>query len=418
MTAAEKQLGNRLVVLLLAAVSGCLMLFAPGSPVAGFVNVGIAGVLLFYPPAFLPLILVSSLSSSITAFSGLAALFFYLLMFLLSMLIRGRWKLELRWNRSMTMMALFSLWILVSTVLSPYGEAYSAVRQLILVVLIVLCTWGCHLKYGECEDAMILIGAVVSTACVVKLILFPERYTIVGTYVMREALSLSKDLNPNQIAAVFSVMFVFFFISLLRGKKLAVVPLLMSFAVLVLLKSRTAFFSALIVCGLYFLLRYRTSLKNKLLICGVLLVLFGGTMALSGRGSAVESDKKLSVSSIVEDSGSGRFLTWAEAFTLIIPSNPITGIGFGSESFKNMGYDFDADNMYVDLLSETGIVGFALFFAFFIMLAVRVARKRTAAGTMVLYLLFLQLFLGIGETVFDSQLFWCVSMLCMLPVDD
>ena len=418
MTEAEKQLINRLVVLLLTAVSGCLMLFAPASSVAGFVNVGIAGVLLLYPPAFLPLIIFSSLSSSITAFSGLAAVFFYLLMFLISMLIRGKWKFELRWNRSMTMMALFSLWILVSTILSPYGEAYSAVRQLILVLLIVLCTWGCRLKYGECEDAMIIVGAVVSLACVVKLILFPERYTIVGTYVMHEALSLSKDLNPNQIAAVFSVLFVFFFISLLRRKKLAVVPLLMSFAVLVLLKSRTAFFSALIVCGLYFLIRYKTSLKNKLLLCGVLFVLLGGTMALSGRGSAVDSDKKLSISSIVEDSGSGRFLTWAEAFTLIIPSNPVHGIGFGSESFKNMGYDFDADNLYVDLLAETGVVGFVLFFAFFILLATRLSRSGSRSGTMCLYLLLLQLFLGIGETVFDSQLFWCVVLLCLFPYDD
>ena len=162
------------------------------------------------------------------------------------------------------------------------------------------------------------------------------------------------------------------------------VPLLMSFAVLVLLKSRTAFFSALIVCGLYFLIRYKTSLKNKLLLCGVLFVLLGGTMALSGRGSAVDSDKKLSISSIVEDSGSGRFLTWAEAFTLIIPSNPVHGIGFGSESFKNMGYDFDADNLYVDLLAETGVVGFVLFFAFFILLATRLSRSGSRSGTMCL----------------------------------
>lgn len=405
-------------MLLLTAVSCCLMLFAPGSPVSGFINIGIAGVLLLYPPAFLPLILVSSISSSITAFSGLAAVFFYLLMFLLSMLIRGRWKLELRWNKSLTMMAVFTFWILVVNILSPHVEAYTAIRHMIMVVMIIFCLWGERLKFNECEDAFIIAGTIVSLCCVLKLIFFPERYTITGAYTIRETLSLSKDLNPNQIASVFSVLFVFFFISLLRGKRISVLPLVMSFAILVLLKSRTSFFSALIVSGLYFLIRYRTSVRNKLLLCALLLALFGGTMALSGRGGPVESDKKLSVTSIIEDGGSGRFLTWAEAFTLIIPSNPITGIGFGSESFKNMGYDFDADNMYVDLLSETGIVGFVLFFAFFIMLAVRVARKRTAAGTMVLYLLLLQLFLGIGETVFDSQLFWCVVLLCLFPYDD
>lgn len=418
MTGAIKQLRDRLVMLLLTAVSCCMMLFAPGSPVAGFVNIGIAGVLLLYPPAFLPLILVSSISSSITAFSGLAAVFFYLLMFLLSMLIRGRLKIELRWNRTLTMMAVFTLWILVVNILSPHVEAYTAIRHMIMVLMIIFCFWVGRLDYDECEDALIIVGAIVSICCVVKLILFPERYTITGAYTIRETLSLSKDLNPNQIAAVFSVFFVFFFISLLRCKRLAVVPLAMSFAVLVLLKSRTSFFSALIVCGLYFLIRYKTSIKNKLLLCGVLFVLLGGTMALSRRGSSVESDKKLSVASIIEDGGSGRFLTWAEAFTLIIPSNPVHGIGFGSESFKNMGYDFDADNLYVDLLAETGVVGFVLFFAFFILLATRLSRSGSRSGTMCLYLLLLQLFLGIGETVFDSQLFWCVVLLCLFPYDD
>ena len=60
-----------------------------------------------------------------------------------------------------------------------------------------------------------------------------------------------------------------------------------------------------------------------------------------------------------EDISSNRFLFWEQAYSLFL-ENKLWGIGWGQYVRRNM-YGTSAHNIYIQLLCETGIVGFAVF---------------------------------------------------------
>ena len=80
----------------------------------------------------------------------------------------------------------------------------------------------------------------------------------------------------------------------------------------------------------------------------------------------------------------------------------------------------DADNLYVDLLTATGIVGFLLFFAFFVLNLIHLLRyrKKKRDWDFIIAIFLAQLFEGIGESVYDLPLIWFFGFLSMLAIND
>ena len=77
--------------------------------------------------------------------------------------------------------------------------------------------------------------------------------------------------------------------------------------------------------------------------------------------------------SIQDDGGSGRLRIWNNALQTF-KKHPVAGIGIGSTrrySADNYKEDHYVHNTFLEVLSETGIIGFVLFFASFIVIAIR-----------------------------------------------
>lgn len=401
-----------------SAISAAILLLFPDNMLFSIVNVALSMLLFVYPAAFIPLIMVSSISSSIAIIGGFSAVFYYMALFVVSQFLRSGIKLRLTLARSYLWLALFCAWAFLCGVKSVSGDVYNTIRLLVFIVALWLCAASGNMSYRKCLEALELVSPPLFFILLVKLIFAPEIYTIEGTYVSTYRLTIAEHINPNQFAAYLAVVCVIMFIRTLKRRRfMPAAAFVLGMLLLALIKSRTSFYGTLMVSGCYYLFSYRSPLRRKLVLSAV-----AGTLVLAqafltgdkGGSSKSPDDRQLNLTSIVDDSGSGRFLTWAEAFASIIPGHPVFGIGIGKENYEALGFDYDADNMYVDLLAEIGVVGAVLFLMFFIRLMKDVVRKREVGDYTFLYILIMQLILGLGETVFDSQLFWCVVMLAMI----
>jgi putative inorganic carbon (hco3(-)) transporter len=142
-----------------------------------------------------------------------------------------------------------------------------------------------------------------------------------------------------------------------RLRSLAVAALVCCSGALILTASRGGFasFLAVLLLGAIYVARQAKSRKwlliGGLLIAGVALVLFFGLV----RAPWLEEDQSAAM----------RLLFWGVAAALFLGS-PVVGVGYGN--FRDL-YNlpgiasgvFDVHNLYLQLLSETGVLGFASF---------------------------------------------------------
>ena len=187
---------------------------------------------------------------------------------------------------------------------------------------------------------------------------------------------------------------------------------------LMILGSRTAFFTMAIITIVYLMLVLKTSVWKKMLLFGGCLAAF---FVVYSMGSSFERFDRLNISSIEEDQGSGRFYTWEVLLTEVVPYHWVRGVGVGKANYENLPiYTLDADNLYVDLLTATGIVGFLLFFAYYALNLFHLFRfrKKKRDWDFLIAIFLAQLFEGIGESVYDLPLVWFFGLLSMLAIND
>lgn len=409
-------------VLAVSAISTCLLLIGPQGMLVSLVNLLLSSVVFIYPPAAVPMILASSISSSISLFNHLAAVFYYLLIFFAAQMVRGGFKLHITKSRAYVYLLVFFLWLFLCAVKSPTGEIYSTVRLFLFLLLSWLVAESGSITYSKCVEAVMIVAPVCLAVCSAKMLLFPSKYIVEGQYFTFIRDSIADHINPNQFAQYVAVLCVMSFIGILKKRRwFYAVTLFLAVVLLFVTKSRTSFYGALGICFLYFILEFRMPVRQKaaVIACAALLTIVPIVNVIrdGGAGSASSTDEKsIGVSSVIEDAGSGRFFTWVEVFSDVLPSHPVFGIGIGKENYQAVGMEFDSDDLYVDLLAETGIPGFFLFFLFFFRFLKEVRRKvkvRNGDESMV-YLLLIMLLFGIGETIFDSQFFWTIVFFGML----
>ena len=223
-------------------------------------------------------------------------------------------------------------------------------------------------------------------------------------------------MNPNTAALVIVAIYTILYCEAFRTKKFRLIALaFLNFISLMYLGSRTSFFTAGIITVAYFIV-WKTSPVKKGFVLLLLCFFLWGVYSAS---SLFERSQRLVFSSFQEDQGSGRFIKWELYFHDIIPDNYVKGIGYGN--YDSYGYDeSDADNLYVDLLCQTGIVGFLLFLSFYISSLVHFCKSKAYKrefGFLIAYFLAF-LLIGFGESVFDTPLFWYWASLSLLPLNE
>lgn len=393
-----------------------LLVAAPEGTMRSLMLMALSIVMIANPKTFMPVILVSSMSTSI-AVGPLAAIFYYMALYLVSMLMKSSIRFYVPKQKHVVMTVVFALWILLCGIMSTSGEIYDTVKLLVLVALLLMCTYTGKPDYKEHMRAFLAAAPVFAAAGVAKIIFAPETFVIEGSYIDIYLKSISGVINPNQISAVAAVFAFIGFIYMLNRKSLyGAAAFLLPMVFIFLLKSRTSFYASLAICLAYFVISYNTRriwkyLALAAIIAGIGLQFLRDPEPYMGSGE----EKELTVTSMIEDSGSGRFFNWAEAFNTIIPEHPVFGIGMGRENYEALGFDFDSDNLYVDLLAELGIPGLILFIIFISILFATVASGEMKDRTMI-YILAMMLVIGLGETVFDSYLFWVVVAMAMVYI--
>lgn len=376
------------------------------------------------PEAYIPLIWVSSWYSRMIVLPFIGAFYYYSLLFLLSSFSQNRFTSERQDNHNLIIVSLFFvLWIIVNLLFAIVPE-YDIVIKLVVAVLLFVSIFKIHLVDIEgIGQSIIYISILSSVFFAFRLFFSPIVYSVEsimdwGTYIYSST-TFMPELNPNTAAQIIVFISIVLSYSIIKNKKyFLTVPLLLNFYTLLELGSRTSFFTLLLVFGIYFLLISKQSIIQKISI--IILVLFAYFVFVSIWGD-IAANSRIANESILEDGGSGRFFTWTSLLMNVFPRYWYCGIGIGRNGYNALGYIFDADNLYIDLLCQIGIIGFLLFFSiYFIVFKLSFSSLKNGTSNQEYSLLFLIafLFLGIGETVFATPIYWATLILVVALDND
>lgn len=403
-------------------VSAVLLMSETTSIVKPFLLVLCSILMIPNPLSYIPMLFVSSWSISFTALPGLAAFFYYLVLFFISIFI------SLLINKEKVVFfvssfpaarfsLLFAIWIFATAFSSVSGVWYGAVKLALYIIPIYIVS-RLHLRdMSFCRTSMDIIAAFFSVYCLYVLLFAPvQYYSDLETYGRN---SLRSDMNPNTVAQIALLFFTILYCEAFRTKKYWLMLFaLLDVGTIMYLGSRTAFFTMVIIAVVYLMIVLKTSLFNKIFISLFFVVLFIGVYSI---GTGIGRSERLSLSTIQADEGSGRFYNWEVLLTEVIPYHLVKGVGVGKENYANLPiFALDADNLYIDLLTATGIVGLILFFAYYVSTLIHLFRyrKKKRDWDFLIAIFLAYLFEGIGETVYDMPMFWFWGLLSALAIND
>lgn len=192
---------------------------------------------------------------------------------------------------------------------------------------------------------------------------------------------LSGTLGPNKIVLGITSLFMFIFaVSVLLEKKikvnffLTVLALLMSFYVLIISGSRTAYIGGFVFIGYFAFFSFGKFISFSTIFIGLLACIVIVNDDLYDKAEKVVTGRIIkkvrnkedltngNVGNLYSDLGSGR-KELSEANGLFLIENPIVipfGMGFNNRLITIAGSS--AHNMYIQIIKELGIVGFVLYF--------------------------------------------------------
>ena len=413
---------QQIYYLFLILLSAILLVSETTSVIKPIVLVLLSLLMIPSPITFLPVLFVSSWSITLVALPGLAAFFYYLVLFLFSVsLSLLRSKPFTKPPHFVIFALLFAIWVFATGFFSISGEWYGAMKIALYIVPLGLLS---RYRFADMEflgKSLIVVAAFfsvyflfISVVAPVDFIMEKEGLDIIW----KTSPSFRTDMNSNTAAQVVLLVFIILFCGAFRTKKYWLIGFaLLNIGSFMYLGSRTAFFAACIIAVVYLMLVLKMSFIKKTMVFLVVATLFFGTFSMSYQ---FERAERLSVASVQEDEGSGRFITWKWLFDDAIPNNFVKGIGCGRENYEYYGFSTDADNMYIDLLCETGIVGLVLFMLFYIRTVFLLwkRRKQSRDSDFLIAIFLAYLIEGWGESVFDTPMFWFCGLMAVLAINE
>lgn len=252
--------------------------------------------------------------------------------------------------------------------------------------------------------------------------------------------------NPNSLALLllFGIISLLFLQSIYKGEKhkwFLNISLVLFFGVFILTYSRGTWISAFVLGAIFILMTKNWHLLKRLVIAGVASIILiyypvnWGVELMAKLG--VEPPEDLAIGSIGNRFGetfdeknlalmteSGRFFYINKGFE-IFKVYPITGTGFGSFggsatlSYGSPFYDhygirsdiyggkyFYSDNQYIQIITETGIIGVILFAVFLLgMLYLFWKERKTTMGKFMIALWFATGFSGFYYNIWELKLY-------------
>ena len=402
---ASRKISFSNILLALIIISAFILILDWGRSYAGFILVALSLPLVMCPASIVPLLFISSWSSSIAIIS-FSAFYYYLLLFVVSLIIsRKQWTWMKGNNIPPVVISIFAVWLIVSGALGVTGDIYGPFKLSLCIVFPLICSKIRLKKTIFCDKAILYLSVILSIFFLVRALFFPIEFTVEDA--VKTDFTVVKGMGTNCIGQVIVILFLFsfcYFVSIREWTGVAIS--LLYFATLLFLGSRTALYSSIILAGCFLVLNRGIGLKRKAIVLAICAVALPLLFYIS---SGFENAGRLGIGTVVENQGSGRFINWAMYAVDIIPKHIVSGIGTGLDNFMELGYSYDSDNLYMDLLCETGLPGFVFFFTIFVSLAVTLAKlPRTPHRKLLTYLLFSFLLTGMGESVFDNTLTWFV----------
>ena len=294
--------------------------------------------------------------------------------------------------------------------LSCHSSVAHSFDKFPVFVLFVLLIYYAGMDHGlnlTLLTKLLRVTAIIGTVYVfLKLMLLPE-ISDEG----RRALSVTQ--NANSLGRVLAVLMLIFFRDLfVLRRKSNFVYIALCFVSIFLTGSRTSLLAAVvsIFSVLYVYSNQKTQmLKYASVSCLTVITLFVILNTLDVGGVS----RYLDIFSLEKILANTRIYTWGVLFTEVIPDNWLWGIGLGNiNSEMILEYVPDGDNMYVDVLTQLGIIGLIILLCLLFSRFSQLFRLNKTYAQYRLYLffplglLFQEFFFSFTESVFDEVTFW------------
>ena len=401
-----------MVFVIADVLSAIIMGLGMTDTVSGILLALLSLPLILMPSSLLPVMFVASWSSSLSVL-GISAFYYYFALFLLSSVVTPN---SVKWNIKSNLLpviflGMFLLWMLFSAINSVSGEIYDPFK-ICLFILFPIVTSCCSIPdLNVCYKSLMAISLIFAVYFLLRGAIAPIELYDPDFMTIEKTLIEGVGTNVVAQAIVMMSLYSFAFSIHIKRYDFLVISLLFFFS-LFYLGSRTAMYTTIAGIILYFIFCVNTKRTAKLIL-GITLVVAAVIFLILG--NSFENFIRLDLSSLREDQGSGRFINWALYMVNIVPNYLWTGIGPSIINFETLGYRSDADNLYMDLLCELVIPGVILFFCVFVCLIYKASKIKSGFYKGLFMIMMLSfLCIGLGETVFDTSLFWFVSGMMML----
>ena len=305
-------------------------------------------------------------------------------------------------------------WILACSVNSLSGDITAGVKMCIALLPLLLVP---VFRFDDKKMMnYLLITAIVSSIYITIKLIFdpmlfiPEDYNKFSNVDLQ--ITISKYINPNTVAQALFLLYIIIYMYLINNRKwylllVALLPILS----IVLIGSRTVFVTLLAVSLMMYLYISRTRMTRKIFF--VIIAVFLGSLVYNW---VLSINDRLILTSIMDDRGSGRFDTWQYLFKNVIPTNLMFGIGYGMTNMYDLGFDVDADNMYVDALTQMGVIGLSFIALILVSIWKRIRRNMEICSQVAVALIMFVLIAGIGETMYDTFIFVFILLYGIISV--
>lgn len=237
-------------------------------------------------------------------------------------------------------------------------------------------------------------------------------------------LSTSESVNVNRFAIMLAQLSATLVGGILIFRNrisqiICVVVTLIALYLIFLSGSRSAVFSLIMLFVLFIMYSLKRDLY-KMIIPIIFISILTSFFISSLESIDTIIINRFSFDGVISTGGSqDRFDVWINLFPKAIALNPLLGLGFGSENVYEFarinGFEHSAHNFVLDMLMQTGFLGFTLFFSYFIFLFKKIKSKIHNPMIFLPIALILQgLLNGFGETIFSEKTFWnSIALACL-----